>query len=285
MDLIIKYIVEGKYNDFINIIATTCFDIIEIENLTHLFMYMFLNDKIDNHRLFVFIYYATDKFDICTLLQKKCSDIKEFYDPKNQFILLFLSLKNNIKVNKEGINNIVKIITESRINNKIYDLTYCTFPKFVNGNFSILLTSYSNSRMTDISNSEQFKLIQEEEMLNRLTTLTKLVGLKLLKFMSVPIMTYGDFVNMKYDEKRKYFDTCMDKIGVANSTLKEMANKKSRLSMEKIQYDTFYDKIIKNKLDDLDELTLSSSNDSDDIQEKYINIESMLNDLVSTYFN
>ena len=281
MEDILRFIIKKDYKNLESSIKNL--EVVgddEYNKMTHIFLFMYIHQHIDNEQLFCYLYLIEEKVSIYNKLNFVNNTLLILKNKKCQIAYEYYIIKKNIMMTTFGINEIIKKINDIR-GHKFGELTESSFHKFIFGQLTELCSSYADCRFIDlIMNGElnpNLIAIHENQLKERLQMIVKLFGIKLLKFLSVPVLAGIDFEGLSFTEKLGFYKLCVNKLMQSCNTLRNMDVKLYRLQDKENDFSLKFNIIVN---------PVSSNDESvDDLPiTGFANIDTMLNDLVGKYF-
>ncbi len=275
MEDIIKSLVKKEYSNLGTIILNEQIENNDLLNLAYVFYRMHIMKYLNDSQIFIFFY----------LIKDRLIDVGDFetdvLDPSSKYTSKFLQIKKDLWKTNCGIDEVISKLNNSDGNKKFSGLTRDTFYKYITGELNELVRSFAHNRFTNLlmlgdTQDKNWLVIHENQIRERLQLVVKTFGIKLLKFLDIPIITNDVFYSFSFNDKVDYYKKCVTKMISAINTLKDMANRQQHLFQMENDMVNDYNHIINPvELDDSDDEHITG----------FDNIDGLLNDLVEKYFN
>lgn len=233
MNIAIKYAIQKKYNDYIKIIESTDFSMDELKNIYHFFLWMMSHNYITDNDFYIYmsaiIQSKIKRTDYNEIINNIPSDSLNNVEMNYNF---FIHYKKSSKCIKK-YNMSYKLIRINEIHHVIKLRLIIIILNFMNANGEIqkYMHNITLNKFYDIINTKIIPLIkyyEEPEYIKKIQTackndmhrynkniekrliyLVNCIGVNLLKFMGVKIITNHKYKKLSYKMKVLYYKSCL----------------------------------------------------------------------------
>ena len=252
MDLLLKFIIKGQYSNIVEFIKVNTLEL-PFVNIFLCVIFCAIHRIITDKQLFTLILLFTNcgvtldhigsPYYIIYLFGK-LSD--EYYMSKTHILKL-----QSYKVKDRQIDSMYKVFKSLPCNNDDCGNNFGTTKSLILLNCITNFISYMGShRISQYSNpmyppiSEEYSYIQEEEILNRLRSLTNIIPLKVLKSFGIELLSFDDFMCLDHMDKYYYYISCIDNINVHMKELLIVIDRYASLDKEIKYYNNMINKLL-----------------------------------------
>jgi hypothetical protein len=270
MNNVIKFIIQQKYKKLEEVISDNEFDDADYQKLSYLFTHMYLNNYINGDQLFCFFYLCQQYIEFRTFVNIRAytnNTLYKFLKNKKEMILVDVSIDKIIIQLKSNSKDIFKSLNKINFHNK-----FNVFIKLMNSHIDY---KFCDSLYND-PNNENWKILHENQIRERLLELTRLCNMKLLLYFNIPIISNSQYCEMSFNEKVSYYRLCITKLSSAKEIIEELILKQEIIQKKNINFVNDYN-IILNPMKSL------SSNQQYDIYDKQYDIYDKQYDIYNKY--
>nr|QBK88753.1 MAG: hypothetical protein LCMiAC01_04350 [Mimivirus LCMiAC01] len=233
MDIAIKYVIQKKYNDYIKIIESTDFSIDELKNIYHFFLWMMSHNYMTDNDVYIclgaIIQRKIKRTDYDEIINNIPSDALNNVEMNYNFITHYKKSLKSIKkydmsyklIRINEIHHVIKlrliivilnfINATGIIQKNMYNITLNKFYDIINTKIIPLIEYYKDpgyiKQIQTACKKDMHKC--KKNIQKRLIYLVNYIGVDLLKFMGVRVITNRKYIKLSYKMKVFYYKSCI----------------------------------------------------------------------------